>query len=79
MVAVGPRTSDRFVKARTTTAPVARSQAELERVLRPYGATGFGVTNDCTRQLVRVHFRLPDAAQASAPDIPIRLEIDVLR
>lgn len=68
-----------FVKAATTTVAASRSQAELERVLRRYGASGFGVSSDYAAQRIRVHFRIPDSAGITdaTTHIPIRLEVDV--
>jgi len=65
-----------FVKARGTDVPVGRSQAELERVLRRYGATGFGVQQDYLGGIVKVFFRVPDRPGAPTT-IPVRLDIDV--
>jgi hypothetical protein len=68
-----------FVKASNTGVPVARSQAELERILRRYGASGFGVSTDYAAQIVKVHFRIPDSATVTdaTAHLPIRLEVDI--
>ena len=65
-----------FVKAADTSVSVAKSQAELERILRRYGATGFGTQADYTTGQIRVFFRVPDTV-GGPTSIPIRLEIDV--
>lgn len=66
----------RFVKAATTGVPVMRSQSELERILRRYGATGFGVSSDYDLGIVRVSFRVPDVP-GGATVVPVRLEISI--
>src|SRR5690349_19671732 len=65
-----------FVKARHTEVAASRSQGELEKVLRRYGATGFGVQSDYTAGQIRVFFRVPDGP-GEAATIPVRLEVDV--
>src|SRR6266571_2785429 len=65
-----------FVKAADTSVPVSRSQGELERILRRYGASGFGVQSDYEKGMVRVFFRVPDTV-GGPTSIPIRLEVDV--
>ena len=66
-----------FVKSASTSVPSSRSQGELEKLLRRYGATGFGVMNDYQSQKITVSFRVPDNGDKGAPQIPIRLEVDV--
>lgn len=65
-----------FVKSGSTEVPSSRSQAELENVLRRYGATGFGVQSDYTVGLIRVFFRVPDSPGDPA-SIPVRLEVNI--
>jgi len=65
-----------FVKSSGTSVPVSRSQAELERVLRRYGCTGFGTSSDYSAGTASVHFRVPDSTDKNAVQIPIRLVID---
>lgn len=65
-----------FVKASGTDVPASRSQGELEKVLRRYGATGFGVQSDYAAGTVRVFFRVPDEPGQTAT-IPVRLEVDI--
>lgn len=65
-----------FVKASGTDVPASRSQGELEKVLRRYGATGFGVQSDYAAGIVRIFFRVPDSPGA-ATSIPVRLEVNV--
>jgi hypothetical protein len=66
-----------FVKSASTSTPVSNSKVALEKLLMRYGATGFGVLNDYERQRVVVTFRVPDAPTKDAPQIPIRLELDI--
>src|SRR6266550_3210026 len=65
-----------FVKAQGTEVAASRSQGELEKVLRRYGATGFGVQSDYAAGQIRVFFRVPDGP-GEATTIPVRLEVDV--
>jgi len=65
-----------FVKSRGTKVPASVSQGELERVLRRYGATGFGVQTDYLSGIVKVYFRVPDKPGAQV-SVPVRLDIDV--
>jgi hypothetical protein len=66
----------RFVKAGTTTTAPAKSQIELERILRRYGASGFGVQSDYQARTIRVLFRVPDQPGSQA-HVPIRLEVSI--
>lgn len=66
----------RFVKAANTDVPVSRSQGELERVLRRYGAFGFGVQSDFQAHVVRISFRVPDTPESTVV-VPIRLEVSI--
>lgn len=65
-----------FVKSAQTGVPVGRSTAELERVLRRYGCTGFGVTNDYEALRCSVTIRVPDSLEKGAPQIPVKLVVD---
>jgi hypothetical protein len=56
---------------------VGRSQNELERVLRRYGATGFGVTADYARMQTSVQIRVPDGPEKDAVQVPIKLLVDI--
>lgn len=62
-----------FVKSAGTKVPVGNSQAELQRLLKRYGAGGFGVSEDYEQGLFRVFFRVPDAEGGVM--IPVRLEV----
>lgn len=66
-----------FVKSAETSVPVARSRAELERVLRRYGCSGFGVSTDYEAFRVTVHFVVRDSPDPAAPKIPVRLEVAI--
>lgn len=65
-----------FVKSAGTAVPVSRSQSELERVLRRYGATGYGITTDYTAMKTSINLRVPDSHEKDAPQVPIRLVVD---
>jgi hypothetical protein len=66
----------KFVKSAQTVVAVSRSQAELEKVLRRYGATGFGVTTDYENMRASVQIRVPDGPEKDAVQVPIRLVVD---
>jgi len=66
----------KFVKSAQTGVPVSRSNSELERVLRRYGCTGFGVTNDYEQMRCAVTIRVPDGPEKDATQIPIKLVVD---
>ncbi|SRR6266576_27916 len=66
----------KFVKSADTSVAVSRSQTALERILRRYGCTGFGVTQDYEKGVAAVNFRVPDGPQKDATQIPIRLIVD---
>ena len=63
-----------FVKSKGTDVPVVRSQAEIQRILRRYGATHFGTQSSYEEGVIRVFFRIPDSPKPGAPIVPIRLE-----
>src|SRR5262245_22102950 len=65
-----------FVKSRNTKSGVSRSQAELERILRRYGATGLMLSSDWDTRTARVAFRVPDSP-GSATLVPVRLEVSL--
>lgn len=65
-----------FVKSADTKTPASQSQVQLEKLLRRYGAFGFGVNSDYERHLIRVTFRVPDAP-GSKVIVPVRLEISI--
>lgn len=63
-----------FVKSADTSVPASRSQAELERVLRRYGASSFSVANHWDRGEASVAFRIPESP-GSATMIPVELRV----
>lgn len=69
----------RFVKSATTDVPVARSRAELERLLVRYGCSRFQVFTDFEAGSAAVTFSVPDTLAKGAPSIPVRLEVDARR
>lgn len=66
----------RFVKSADTKTPAAQSQVALEKLLRRYGAFGFGVQSDYAAHLIRVSFRVPDRP-GSKVEVPVRLEVSI--
>src|SRR5690348_8107243 len=65
-----------FVKSANTSTATGRSQSELERILRRYGASGFGVSADYATHIIRVAFRVPDVPGQPAV-VPVRLEVNI--
>ncbi len=66
----------KFVKSADTSVPVSRSQSELERILRRYGCTGFGVTTDYEMQRASITLRVPDGPEKDAVQVPVKLVVD---
>lgn len=66
-----------FIKSADTSTSAINSRGELERLLRRYGCTGFGVTTDYTAGRVSVTFRVPDTQAKDAPQVPVRLDVDI--
>lgn len=68
-----------FVKSADTSTPAANSRAELEKILRRYGAKGFAVAQDYSAHGVTVSFVVPDSLKEGASLVPVKLPISVLR
>jgi hypothetical protein len=66
-----------FVKSAETSTPVASSKAELEKMLRRYGAAGFSVAHDYAEQRVILTLVLPDTPAEGAPRVPVKLPVSV--
>lgn len=66
----------KFVKSAETLVPVGRSQSELERILRRYGCTGFGVSQDYEALRTSVTLRVPDGPEKDALQVPVKLVVD---
>lgn len=61
-----------FLKAADTKTQVAKSQADIETLLRRYGAKGYGMQLDYERLTVTISFRLPLAGGGEMPvSIPL--------
>lgn len=72
-------TAKQFIKSSDTSTSVANSKAEVERVLKRYGADGFSVAQDYGRGTVLVSFIVPNSPTKGAPLVPVKLPVDVLR
>ncbi len=68
-----------FVKSATTSVPAERSKAELEKLVRRYGADGYSVAHDYTRGVAIVSFVVPDSTAKDAARVPVKLHMDVQR
>jgi hypothetical protein len=67
----------RFVKSADTSTPIGNSRAEIERILRRYGASGFAVSQDYAEYRVTVTFTVPNSRQKDAIAVPVRLPVSV--
>lgn len=68
-----------FLKSASTSTPVANSKAEIERILRRYGADGLSVAQNYGKGTVMVSFLVPNSPEKGAPLIPVKLPVDVRR
>lgn len=68
-------TEQRFVKSADTKTPAGNSKAELERILRRYGASGFSVAENYTNGEIVVSFIVPDAPGGHS--VPVKLPVSV--
>jgi hypothetical protein len=66
-----------FVKSATTTTPVSNSKAELEQMLRRYGAEGYSVAHNYALGKVLVSFLIPDSTAKGAAIVPVQVNVDV--
>lgn len=66
-----------FVKSADTTSQVSSSKAELEKMLRRYGAAGFSVAHDYAEHLVVISLILPDHPGKDAPRVPVKLPVNI--
>jgi hypothetical protein len=66
-----------FVKSADTTSQVSSSKAELEKMLRRYGAAGFSVAHDYAEHLVVISLILPDRPGKDSPRVPVKLPVNI--
>jgi hypothetical protein len=66
-----------FVKSATTTTQPATSRAELDKMLRRYGASAISFSEDIAKRLVVITFVVPDSKMKDAQNVPVRLQISV--
>jgi hypothetical protein len=66
-----------FVKSADTSAQVSSSKAELEKMLRRYGAAGFSVAHNYPEHQVMVSLILPDRPGKDTPRVPVKLPISI--
>lgn len=65
-----------FVKAETTVVTPQKSRAEIETMLRRYGALGYSFSYNAETGEARVEFVVPDSAAPNAPRIPVRIPVN---
>jgi hypothetical protein len=70
-----PRAVQR-IKAVDTSVSVNRSQGQLEKILRRYGASGFSITQDYEAGTAAVAFRVPESPGADVY-IPVRMAVPI--
>lgn len=68
----------RFVKSGNTQVSVGRTQAELEKILRRYGASAFSISQDYDGGTATVQFRVPEAPDSDV-FVPVRLVVEIPR
>ena len=68
-----------FIKSQDTRTPVARSKAEVERILKRYGATGFSTSENYREGKILVSFIVPDSPMPGAHPIPVKLPVNIKR
>jgi hypothetical protein len=66
-----------FVKSADTTSQVSSSKAELEKMLRRYGAAGFSIAHDYAEHRVVISLILPDRPGKDSPRVPVKLPVDI--
>lgn len=66
-----------FIKAADTKVSVASSKADLERMLRRYGASHFNTTQDFTTRRSSVTFVVPNGVGSA--QVPVRLYVETER
>jgi hypothetical protein len=69
----------RFVKSADTKAQAANSRAEVDKILRRYGASAISVSEDITRREVVVSFIIPNSGAKDAAMVPVKLPVSVFR
>ncbi len=67
------------VRASETRVPVVRSKAELETIVKRYGAAGFSVSENYATGIASVSFVLPDTPGDRTVRIPVRIPVETLR
>lgn len=73
------RPASPFIKANTTATAVSKSKADVEKMLRRYGATAFSVTQDFSSRRSSVNFVLPNDPSHPSAQIPVRLHVETQR
>lgn len=72
-----------FVKSADTETKPERSRAEVEKMLRRYGAVGISIAQQFDDQqrvkLIVVEFMVPNSGAKDAAKVPVRLPVDVHR
>ncbi len=66
-----------FVKAATTTVAPEKSQQEVQKLLRRYGASAISVAQDIARREIIVSFIVPNSAEKDAPSVPVKIPVSV--
>lgn len=65
-----------FVKAQDTVIAPEKSRAEIERMLRRYGAVGFSFMTNMETGEAKVEFVVPNSKAKNAPRIPVRIPVN---
>jgi len=71
------KTSRPFVKSADTSTAAVNSRAELDKMLRRYGASAISMSEDIERRQIIVSFIVPDSTQKNAARVPVKLPISI--
>lgn len=66
-----------FVKSADTSTPAVNSRAEIDKMLRRYGASAIAMSEDVTARQIVVTFIVPDTAAKDAAKVPVKLPISI--
>lgn len=66
-----------FVKSQDTTTQPVNSRAQLDTMLRRYGASHIAMSEDIQKRLIVVTFVIPNSTAKDAQPVPVKLPISI--
>jgi hypothetical protein len=66
-----------FVKSADTTTRPANSRAELDKMLRRYGASAISISEDIGQRQIVVSFIVPNSAAKDAVNVPVKIPVSI--